>query len=251
MTVQRKALLIASEFGGELQGVYKDINSLKSFMLSNIGGAWREDEIITLENPNYEETMQAIKGFDGIDYSFAFYAGHGFHAEGRQDFKNTLTCIPMNKSNSFGDTFSKRGFKITADTLAPEGVTKCTVILDSCRGLEDYKLPSKTVVAMESFRLDNSKEWYREKFDQLIEKAETGEVIIFSCNLGESAGENPEKGGIFTTALISNASSGSVPLTLDMVFNNAKEDVKKASKSRQNPVMYGGRRLHYFPFAIH
>ncbi|WP_419470012.1 hypothetical protein [Candidatus Kuenenia sp.] len=84
MAISRQAILIGSpSVKPELPGVTTDMGNIKQFLLSNKGGAWRADEIVTLSDPSSAAVDAQIESARYKDYVFISCSGHGEHRVGK------------------------------------------------------------------------------------------------------------------------------------------------------------------------
>lgn len=246
--VTRKALIIGSP-DKNIPGVNVDIKNINSFLLSAIGGAWKDSEIINLTNPKIEEVRNKISLLKLFDYSFVFFAGHGYYS-----MRKDSTILNINATQEL-DSIELR-----------QGAPKHTLILDCCRKLVDDRVLKE---AMESLVFDsasiqtaNSSEC-RKYFNTKIEDCDPGLVVMNSCDLNEYAQENANRGGYYSSSLIKSAKNwaNSKLLSINLSQNyatystqqchdTASSQVKKLSGNRQNPVFEGPRSENKFPFAI-
>lgn len=247
--VTRKALIIGSP-DKNIPGVNVDIKNINSFLLSAIGGAWKDSELINLTNPTIEEVRNKINLLTQVDYSFVFFAGHGYYS-----MREARTILNINATQEL-DSIELR-----------QGASKHTLILDCCRILEDDRI--LTEAAMESLVFDSANQQEptesecRAYFNKEIEECSPGLVVMNSCNLNEYAGESAGQGGYYTSSLIKSSQDWaknkllSIDLnkeyswcTTQKSHNDASIQVKKLSGNRQNPVFEGPRSENKFPFAI-
>ena len=77
----RKALIIANpgRIGANnyCEGVYKDVQNYKNFLISYQGGNWYDSEIVILKQPNKSQVDNEIKLMENTDYTFVVFTGHG------------------------------------------------------------------------------------------------------------------------------------------------------------------------------
>jgi hypothetical protein len=106
-----------------------------------------------------------------------------------------------------------------------------------------------------AFALDERRIRSRRLFDFAVLKAEKGKIVMYSCDVDESAAESP-MGGLFSGSLIAGAKSWSeqqrsvATFSCWQAFQAAAEATTSASP-QQHPQYRGGRRLWHFPFAVH
>lgn len=244
--MKRIALLIASERGGDhIPGVHKDIENLRSFLCSNIGGAWEYSEINTLIDPSKQELDLAISNIRSDEYAFVSYSGHGFHST---TIDQTKICLR--------DSFNR-----TVDVPIIDIIPNCrkhTISVDCCRHIEKDNIVESTVcrAAMEGFAIPKPRrERYRALFDSLVCEAEIGGIILYSCDLNEAAAED-SNGGCFTYGMIKSAldfesysSQVNKFIGVDDALKNSSNYLKSLKK-QQNPQLNAGRRRKYFPFSV-
>lgn len=129
------------------------------------------------------------------------------------------------------------------------------IIVDVCRGivrlLERQKAVLKAVmesVANEAY-ID-----YREIFDIAVMSSTEGRIVVYSCDINQSAGDDGT-GGVFTQELLKapeqfkpkNGDYGIV--NIEQAFAVAKKMTYKKN-APQSAVLNAGRRRDFFPFSI-
>ena len=245
----RKALIIGAP-DEKIPGVSADIENLRAYLKSPIGGVWRESEIITLISPLESEVKRQINLLQLNDYSLIFFAGHGFHSAQRN-----RTILHINSSQ----TMDSLDFRI--------GAQKHTLILDCCRKSEEEERFLKA--AMESLTLDFAQgqkldaAQCRMYFDKTISECDSGIVVMNSCSVDETAGEHKTIGGYYTSSLIDAANDWakaqltSINLAENYLMystqdchNDAATQVKKLTGNRQSPNFESPRTKKQFPFSV-
>ncbi len=90
--MQRIAFIIGDvdSVHGLLQGVTADHVNYRSYLTSNAGGAWSDDEIVDLGKPSRHELSQALAIGGLSDYALVAFAGHGFCTRRSGD---TYCCV--------------------------------------------------------------------------------------------------------------------------------------------------------------
>jgi hypothetical protein len=82
--MNRKAMIISNpgEPGTEnyCLGVLRDVTNYRAFLLSPLGGLWRDFEIFEMSRPSAAEVREKVKGLSGSDYAFVVFTGHGWHS---------------------------------------------------------------------------------------------------------------------------------------------------------------------------
>ncbi|WP_354686361.1 caspase family protein [Cupriavidus necator] len=247
--VSRKALIIGSP-DEKIPGVKVDVENLKRFFMSPVGGLWYESEITTLITPSASDIRAEIEILKRKDYSLIFFAGHGYH------------------SNQRGSTILHINSRETINSLELRvGAEKHTLILDCCRKREDEKRVLKA--AMESMTFDSARGQAltpaecRRYFEQDISRCDGGIVVMNSCAIDETAGESESAGGYYTSSLIGSANEwagkrlSNIDLTkLYATFSTqeshhaASARVKLLSGGRQTPAFEAPRAEKKFPFAV-
>ena len=187
----RKAVLIESSQvskHGKLPGASKDVESWKGFLMSPAGGAWRPDEIKEFHTPAWRDVEAALNNAHYCDYVFIAFAGHGYWKGGK-----TYACL-NNDVDASSEDFD-RNF-----------VRSC-IVLDSCRGViaEETILAFSDAMGLIVNRASPDIAAYRKLFEDKVSGAGYGRQTVYSCDLDQSADEDPRQGGFFTYGLISGA----------------------------------------------
>jgi len=229
--MKRKAILIeASDVIGlnNLPGARVDVNNWKSFLKSDLGGAWDDAEIVSLNKPQSAVLDKALT-VEPDCYTFVAYSGHG-----------------SDGSVVLNEAWINTGYSTTK--LKPKS-NKGTLIIDSCRGVSEAKRYSftKTAFANESAhavalnasmgrsvvfasaheldeRLILNRAGYvirpRQIWEESIKRSLAGIVEMLACSKGQAAEEDPAAGGYYTSLLMQSAdlwqvgaSSGSIHTT--------------------------------------
>lgn len=247
--IKRKALIIGAP-DEKIPGVERDVNNLINFLTSPQGGFWNDREIKTLISPYKNEISNVILEMIDADYSFVFFAGHGYYS-----IETKTTKIKIN-SDEYIDS-----------TRLRIGAPKHTLILDCCRQLmsdtfvSKSLLEAKTLSSSQSRTLDPDNS--RKYFDEAISKCDDGLVVMNSCSISETAGESASEGGYYTSSLINSANEWAKK-TLQSInlqthysthstqecHNDAIPIVQKLSGGRQNPTFESPRSSFKFPFAV-
>lgn len=247
--VSRKALIIGSP-DEEIPGVKDDVENLRGFLLSPVGGLWYDSEITTLINPTAKDILAEIEILKRQDYSVVFFAGHGYHSNQRRN-----TILHINSQEVLNSLELRLG--------AP----KHTLILDCCRKRENEKKILKAV--MENLSLEAAR-WQvlnpiecRRYFDEEISLCDSGLVVMNSCSIDETAGEEEFVGGYYTSSLLDSANEWAgkrlhdidltksyASLSTQACHETAAGLVKQLSGGRQTPKFEAPRAEKKFPFAI-
>jgi len=244
--MKRYAVLIESSklCGGGIPGAARDVVLLHDFLISNFGGAWEENEIITLHNPTENQLELVVDAISDAEYAFVSYSGHGSHS---LDLDETKICV----STGYG----RSDCVFPVSKLRPSCL-RSTLSIDCCRNVEEEGIyeSALSMLAMDSLRKEaTSRIEYRKLFNSGVYEAETGCIRMYSCNIGESADESPS-GGFFTRGLVETAAwriQKGKDLILDMhqAFDDAYDYVQRKNPA-QHPQLYAGRRKRFFPWAV-
>lgn len=249
MILRKKALLIGAP-DKNIPGVNADIENLRDFFKSPIGGLWDESEITTLVSPSANDIRRQIELLESYHYSLVFFAGHGYHSIERK-----RTILHINSLETF-DSLELRA-----------GAAKHSLIMDCCRKPESERRVLKA--AMESMSFDSAliqkpnPEECRRFFNKAISDCDTGLVVMSSCSINETAGEKESEGGYYTSSLIdcSNEWAKNKLSKIDLAtqyatystqecHNAAVVQVGKLSGGRQTPTFESPRSKKKFPFAV-
>ena len=176
--MKRQAILICNN---DASGAQHDMEKWKKYLQSANGGSWNQGEIESKVNPSLEEVrnlLRCVSG-DNPDFVFVAYAGHG-------EWKRS-TNIELNPR---GETIREEEFF----NLAPRQI----ICLDCCRGVSQIELFDEAQERMFSATVRSS---IREAYDLRMMQADPQQVILYACQVGESAyGDN--NGGYYTNNLI-------------------------------------------------
>jgi hypothetical protein len=222
-----------------LPGVTPDIINMKNHLQSLYGGAWDDHEITVFKNPTKSELKSKMLGY--YDFVIVQYSGHGFEnlQSGTYLDINPYENISLEEIHGFIQASRRYYF------------------LDSCRGVVREPITeSRKSFSMDSLNAHDYRAMYRKKYEDIIERCESGLSIIYSCSLNESADEDPQgKGGIFTLSYLKSAA-----IKVDWDKYASINDIYETAKIRklkdyplsteQHPTMKPERRINYFPFVI-
>lgn len=207
-TMHRKAILIeSSNVSGEtdLPGARVDIQNWDSFLRSDLGGVWKS--ITTLHKPTVKVLQEALAVSPDC-YCVVAFSGHG--CDGKVALNDAEKNVPTSE-------------------LMPKGA-QGTLVLDSCRGLEEAQLYSFSgtealrakaalnesvmvnarrgrTTAFGSVQLEKSGEVSSHKVNwwHALGQSPKGIIKMLSCAKGEGAGEDPKSGGYYTSLLMQSA----------------------------------------------
>lgn len=236
--IKRKALIIycTDTSSGELSGPTADNCAIRSYLKSDTGGKWYDDEIISLHNPNVEEVKYTIKtGFVGVDYSFVVFSGHG--------------CIFKDNNLQYIEVIDGDIALSNLITAAP----RQTLVIDACRGYFSGPLTERMI---KSFSVQTSSSDIRRTFNKAVMEAEKGLSILYSASEDESSVDT-SKGGAYIYSLVhvckkwgSNPDNGNYLLDVREAHIRASKYMKNNFITLQNPEMNMEKRCRYFPIAV-
>lgn len=244
MAITRRAILIgAPSVKPELPGVTRDVEDIRNFLCSNKGGAWRQNEVLTLLDPTKMDVLKAIRESEDIDYVFITCSGHGEHQIGASSLGGQ-TVMHLNEKET-----------ISIDSVNPKN-RRHLVVVDVCRNL--VKITAKLEKALESLslRLESTQYVdYRKAFDDAVMNTSEGRIVAYSCDINQSAGDDGN-GGVFTQALLDSptqfrkhANNNYGIVDINQAFERAKSETYRIN-APQSPVFNAGRRREFFPFAV-
>jgi hypothetical protein len=236
MALLRKALIITNpgEPGAEnyCEGVNKDAQIYRSFLLSAFGGAWNSIEVSTLNRPSHRDATDAVAGIRDADYSLVVFCEHGYYSS-RKD----TTLLEL-----------EAGVDLDAVELR-QGARKRTIIHDCCRVVA--KEIALDEMAKRSFaaKADSTVDPYRSRiaFDKEIE----------AC----SSGDDSQRGGVYSYNLIDMAKIWAQDNTTDRTryydalsvvaaHEQAATRVRRATGGTQAPTLQKPMSQPYFPLAV-
>jgi hypothetical protein len=249
--VDRKALLIGCpgkrSADNYLERVPRDLRNYDRFLRSPLGGAWYSSEIVALDDPPAFAVEAAIHTLKSADYSLVLFSGHGHVTS---DGRSTIICLRGND-------------EINSNELRA-GSKKHTLIVDCCRVIErpSRKLAEDALAKMDAAAARRlTPERSRRLFEHEISQCPSGLVVLHSCAVDETAGDDSGRGGYYAYSLIeatedwleSNSTDLSkeyAVLRIPRAHERAKVIVQQLSGNRQNPQIEKPRSEPYFPFAI-
>lgn len=248
--MKRRAILIESaKVKGldYLPGAEADIRNYQQYLCSITGGYWQQAEIRTLSKPSRNQLLTEIRAAEReAEYLFISFSGHGYMKRSPNQFpyptENQLTMLCLNDSE-----------EIPVSDINP--AIKNFFIADSCRGFEQVmekamNFAETLTASVRSMR----EEIARGLFDDAVRSAEAGQILAYSCGVNESAGEDKNSGGYFSTAMmecgITLSGSGSQRAVSTREVFDCAYYIVKSKAAQQNPQYSAGRRMRHFPFAV-
>ena len=248
--MNKRVLIIANpgRKGAEnyCEGVNKDVENYQRYFLSATGGNWYQDEIEVLMQPSRSLAEQKIQAMNSFDFSIIVFVGHGY--------------------SRYGDTYLElRPGRWTNDTENDISVEKLKnpkqkriIIVDCCRKAWEPILEHAQQYSL--IKASTSAIGYntRREYEMLIHRMHVMNIVMYSCDLGETAGDDSRKGGYYSYSL------------LNVCYAAARECVHKggfyylsavgahdravplvqAKKEDQNPQIEKPRSGEYLPLAV-
>ncbi|MGO9605369.1 MAG: caspase family protein [Candidatus Binataceae bacterium] len=230
-------------------GVYRDAANYRGFMQAPYGGSWDKDEIRIREQPSPRCVRQDIAWLSGCDYAIVVFSGHGFHSINR----NT-TVVEL-----------KHGVQLDSEELIP-GSKKQVLILDCCRVPVQEPLTEELAKSFNKLSVSSllDTDECRRYFDKWIESCPDELVIMYACSVGERAGDDDERGGFYSDAILTTselwaANKSADPsrdpyeyyiFTVGQAHEAAKPIVKRRRRNLQNPHIEKPRSGRSFALGI-
>jgi hypothetical protein len=182
--MQKRILMIGNTAG--LPGVPIDINDYYSFFTSPIGGSWcSDDEIDILLNPTQHELLETIADIQEADYDYLItvFSGHGITVDGE-------TILSINEE----------GDEIVMSDLTNLSQRQL-LIIDCCRSYAQMSIDD-AFIDDGATMLSISRDSIRRAYEERIRNSAPQEVILFACDEGEKALEDPDEGGTYSQNLL-------------------------------------------------
>lgn len=249
--MKRRAILIESaKVKGldYLPGAEADIRNYQQYLCSITGGCWQRTEIRTLSKPSCSQLLAEISNAEReVEYLFLSFSGHGY-------MKRPSHQFPRQNENQFAVLCLNDSEEIPVSAINP--AIKNFFIADSCRSFEQVMAKAKTFAErLTATARSMREEIARRMFDDAVRSAEAGQILAYSCSVNESAGEDKNSGGHFSSAMMEcginlSRSGRQRAISTREVFDSASV-VVKLEASQQKPKYSAGRRMRHFPFAVH
>lgn len=193
----------------DLPGARLDARNWHSFLTSDLGGAWDENEIRNFRKPSVCE-IRSLLLQHSRDYVFLAFSGHGFEEYSFSSGKY-VTKICLNDCEQ----------AVAIDAITPPQLG--TSVFDCCRGIEGkseaFLSANESFVANRRTSTVNTKQSSDEFIEQIKRRRRIREIFLdkigsmqshtpvrmHSCSRDESAGEDPNAGGYYTKLLLRGA----------------------------------------------
>lgn len=243
--MKRVAIIIGNEgkMRNFLPGVSKDMTNFKKLLLSDVGGAWEENEIISSKfwsTSSLKREIDRQKSF-GTDYFFIIFSGHGYA------IKNNDTFFELAENDDLALGTLKRWVQFK----------KTLIIADSCRKYLDIIEKAHVESYLRTFYDNRSilRTKYRTLYDNEIDRLEAfHNTFIASTNLDECA-EDTEEGGLYTKKLLDLASSVAIHgrdgvYTIKNLHEVISSQIAEETHHRQTPQIYSTSTIQSPPFIV-
>lgn len=243
--MKRVAIIIGNEgsFRNYLPGVSQDMANFKRLLLSDAGGAWEENEIISSKSwssISLEREIDKQKAM-GVGYFFIVFSGHGYA------IKDIDTYFELAEDDDLALGTLRRWLQFK----------KSLIIADSCRKLieiiEKAHVESRLKLFSDSRSILRAR--YRALYDNEIDRLDTfHNTFIASANLDECA-EDTDEGGLYTKKLLDLASSvvtyGQEGVyTIKNLHDIVSSQIANETHNRQNPQIYSTSTIQSPPFIV-
>jgi hypothetical protein len=247
--MKRHAVVISNpgEAGAEnyCAGVLKDVQNYRSFLLSAIGGSWRESEIEEMSRPSAAEVRLKVTGLPASDYVLLIFSGHGWHSTYLDS-----TVLELRKGQEID----------SAELRLAEA--RQTLILDCCR--EKHPGVPEVIELREMFAKAASRfdpEECRRYYNKRIRECSAELVVMYACSADQRAADNDQKGGVYSYALLETSkdwadnsmvdTSSSYRIRSVVEAHEATEPpIRRLRGTRQTPHIEKPRTGPYYPFCI-
>lgn len=219
-----------------LEGVEKDINNYKKFLLSSIGGLWYENEILVSLNETKEQIQKKIITLKQNKYDFVFilFSGHGSYSSFKQ----------CRKLYIFDDFIYEEQLRNLS--------SRQIIILDTCAKIEeDFVISTESGLLSENYNLIKGHVNFRENYEKAILSMPEQEVILYSSSIDEYSRDDTELGGYFAYNLLVSAKQNTKNvLSCKEAYSYAKDIVQKKTHNKQNPKCDCIKTSSILPFSI-
>lgn len=225
-------------------GVLVDKVNYTSFLTSSIGGYWYQQEIVTLDKPSTSELRQEIARWKYYDYVMVVFSGHGYYSEQK---RSTILELQNNQEINSSELYQLSG--------------KRTIILDCCRVRVTIPILERKAVILDHAISAIHPDRCRKYYDASIAECADELVVMYSCGIGESAGDNDRRGGTYSSNLIESSKQWANSLCFETsnshriisvleAHRQAEQLVLNERGPRQTPDITKPRSGPYFPFCV-
>ena len=236
----RRALIIYCDrtHSGNLTGPSHDNENFRNFLTSNIGGDWREDEIISLPNPTSVKVRNTINQFlNGADYTFIVFTGHG--GTSTRDNKQYIELIDGDYPLYQLKTNAKRQ----------------TVIVDACRGYYTPGFEDLRESRVMNFAIGGLPKSTRPIFENGVMMSDEGLTVLYAASENQTALDT-NNGAAYLLSLLTVSYDWEYTdieyniLGLNVANEMAIDYMNNNFETIQQPTINIEKRKRYFPFAV-
>jgi len=219
--MNRKCIIIAAPSEGKdfLPGTLVDLKNYKNHLKSIKGGAWYEDEIISINTQGMSDDeinktiTYRLNQLREADYAMFAFTGHG--------------CMLNNKTT----LYLSNSLIATDSCIELYLPSKASMLFDCCREIQ-----SITEARLEKFSAtfdhrEISVSEARRIFEDKIGKANKGHVKLYGCKENECCNEDSILGGFYSSSLLQAGRACSIRVA----HNIATIEVQRRTNRRQNP----------------
>lgn len=181
--------------------------------MSELGGAWENNEILPLVNPCLpllKSTIFNIKIFEKPDFVFLVFSGHGGYVRKETVFEINENQEVIKESELWN--------------IAKRQIT----ISDCCRGIEKNEIKESARMFSGGGKIGLSQA--REIYDEGMMKADEQQARFYSCSIGEASIDTGlSEGGLYTKNLLQAINESKIDnyLTINVAHDIAAIKTKK------------------------
>lgn len=186
----KRVLIIANDDPGI--GSQIDLENYERFFKGINGGAWLDNEIITLPAPTKEQLVQAIREHQlhEVDYLIVIFSGHGAYDP---DTDRTILCLRGKTNNPD---------HLIYDTDINAIAEKQLTIIDSCRFWGPTNNQEMLKESCVSCSTANLFALSRIAYENQINNVQAGHLTLYACQARQTTFGDSASGGEFTQALL-------------------------------------------------
>jgi hypothetical protein len=233
--MKRKALIIgASPDSDYLAGVARDVKNWENFLLSPVGGSWRNSEVKVLREPTKAEALNASAWMEDSDYGKIIFIGHGYIED--DELGSPVTFFNLNED----EVVSERELNPRTPWFIQ--------IMDCCRKyipVEEAINFSKISASVLALNEDTARSLY----DTAISRSEKGLVRMYAADLSQGAADEESFSDVLIRQALKWSRGHSGILDSKHAFELVRQYLQE-SNPQQTPVHNAGRRHRYFPVAV-
>lgn len=216
-------------------GVSKDISDLKAFLKSLIGGAWHENEIDILKDPDERCLLGKIKKYKESRYDFFLFifGGHGEICEEETYIFPSYNHRYQLPEKAF-ENISEKQLSIFDCCRFPREISAKASAESLSGNITESLLPSRL-----------APEEVRKIYEDCLRRAVNQSLKFYACSIGEYAID--EDGGLYTQTLINSAqriiSSNKRVVSAIKIHNEIKQTIREKTDGKQRPTHKGLPRV--------